>query len=153
MSAEPDVIDTVLGAELAAKVAVVRRSRPVVVDSTQAVHDALFDGPGGRAFGSERLAAVAAHVATLGEAADLAAFYADRAGAQANSAGDAKLTAALQHATRLTTAPATSTRAHVDELLAAGLTETDIVTVAQLTGFVNYQIRLLAGLALIGATR
>ncbi|MGW6725281.1 hypothetical protein ACWF9G_05180 [Nocardia sp. NPDC055029] len=156
MSAETDVIDAVLGAEAAARVAVVRRSRPAVVEHTQGVHDSLFAGPGGVAFGPERLALIATHVAALGEAAELAAHYARRAGntgTEQDSAHDAKLTAALHHATRLTTAPSTSTRAHIDALLAAGLTETDIVTVSQLVGFVNYQVRLLAGLALIGAIR
>ncbi|MFF2085180.1 hypothetical protein ACFVVM_15495 [Nocardia sp. NPDC058176] len=155
MSAGSDVIDGVLGSETAARVAAVRASRPVVVEQTQAVHDALFDGPAGTAFGRERLAAIAAHVATLAEAEGLADHYAAQAGtagAELDSA-DAKLAAALLHATRLTTAPATSTRAHIEVLLAAGLTETDIVTVSQLVGFVNYQVRLLAGLALIGEQR
>ncbi|MFC9875074.1 CMD domain-containing protein [Nocardia salmonicida] len=151
-----DVIDAVLGTEAAAGVAAVRQSRPVVVEHTQGVHDALFDGQAGRAFGRARLAAIAAHIAALGQAEDLAAYYVDLAkgaGTESDSAGDAKLAAALRHAVRLTEAPATSTRAHIDILLAAGLSETDIVTVSQLVGFVNYQIRLLAGLALIGDRR
>ncbi|MFD3706866.1 hypothetical protein ACFWUP_27325 [Nocardia sp. NPDC058658] len=151
-----DVIDAVLGTEAAARVAAVRQRRPAVVEHTQAVHDALFDGVAGRAFGRARLAAIAAHIAALGNATDLAAYYArlaESAGTESDSSGDAKLAAALRHAVRLTDAPATSTRAHIDILLAAGLSETDIVTVSQLTGFVNYQVRLLAGLALIGDQR
>ncbi|MFD5175206.1 hypothetical protein ACFWM1_05290 [Nocardia sp. NPDC058379] len=151
-----DVIDAALGAEVAAGVAVVRRARPAVVAHTQGVLDALFDGPAGRAFGPRRLAAVAAHVATLAESTALAEYYAGRAGSagtEPDSAGDVVLAAALRHAARLTTAPATSTRAHLDVLLAAGLSETDVVTVSQLVGFVNYQVRLVAGLELIGAPR
>ncbi|MFD6399970.1 hypothetical protein [Nocardia sp. NPDC060249] len=151
-----DVIDAVLGTETAARVAAVRQRRPAVVEHTQGVHDALFDGPAGLAFGRARLAAIAAHLAVLGEAKDLAAHYlalAQGAGTESDSAGDAALAAALRHAVRLTEAPATSTRVHVDILLAAGLTEADIVTVSQLVGFVSYQVRLLAGLALIGAQR
>ncbi|MFE1593816.1 hypothetical protein [Nocardia sp. NPDC058705] len=156
MTAGTDVIDAVLGAEAAARVATVRRSRPTVVEHTQGVHDALFDGVAGRAFGRARLAAIAAHIAALGNATDLAAYYtglSEDAGKEPDSSGDAKLAAALRHAVRLTNAPATSTRAHIDALLAAGLSETDIVTVSQLVGFVNYQVRLLAGLTLIGAQR
>ncbi|MFI9510808.1 hypothetical protein [Nocardia sp. NPDC052566] len=148
-----DVIDAVLGGERAAAVRAVRDARPAVVAHTQAVHDALFDGPAGRAFGRERLAAVAAHAATLADAKDLAAHYAESAGSagtEPDSAGDGVLAAALRHAARLTTAPVTSAHTHIDVLLAAGLTERDIVTVTQLVGFVNYQVRLLAGLALIG---
>ncbi|MFC6013561.1 hypothetical protein [Nocardia lasii] len=149
-----DVIDLALGVEIAAAVAPIRQRRPEVVAHTQGVHDALFDGPAGRAFGRQRLAAIAAHVAALGEAKTLAAYYtelAEGAGTESDSAGDGKLAAALRHAVRLTEAPATSTHAHLEVLLAAGLSETDIVTVTQLVGFVNYQVRLLAGLALIGA--
>ncbi|MEV0249329.1 hypothetical protein AB0H76_22205 [Nocardia sp. NPDC050712] len=145
-----DVIDAALGGELAETVRAVRQSRPAVVAHTQGVHDALFQGPGGLAFGPERLAAVAAHIADLAGAKALAAHYA--ATAAPGDAADPKLAAALTHVTRLTLAPATSARAHIAELHAAGLTELEIVTVAQLAGFVNYQIRLLAGLTLIGAT-
>lgn len=151
-----DVIDSVLGPELAAAVADVRRTRPAVLAHTQGVSDALFDGPAGAAFGRQRLAAVAAHVAALAGAKELAAHYAARAGAagtEADSAGDRVLAVALLHAARLTTAPATSTRAHLAALRTAGLSERDIVTLTQLVGFVNYQIRLLAGLTLIGETR
>ncbi|MGW4633395.1 CMD domain-containing protein [Nocardia sp. NPDC004415] len=147
-----DVIDTVLGTETATRVAALRASRPAVVEHTQGVHDALFDGPAGLAFGPERLATIAAHVAALAESKELATHYRERV-ESAVTEPDSRLEAALAHAERLTTAPATSTHAHITELLAAGLTETDIVTVSQLVGFVNYQVRLLAGLALIGAQR
>lgn len=148
-----DVIDAALGAATADRVRAVRAARPEVLARTQGVHDALFDGPAGRAFGPARLAAIAAHVATLAASPELAAHYtrlAGTAGTEPDSSGDAVLAAALLHAARLTTAPATATRAHLDVLLAAGLSERDIVTVSQLVGFVNYQVRLLAGLALIG---
>ncbi|WP_278261691.1 hypothetical protein [Nocardia sp. AG03] len=147
-----DVIDTVLGTETATRVAALRASRPAVIEHTQGVHDALFDGPAGTAFGRARLAVIAAHVATLAESKELAAYYRERAGDTVREQdSDTGLAAALRHAERLTTAPATSTHAHITELLTAGLSETDIVTVAQLVGFVNYQVRLLAGLTLIGA--
>lgn len=147
-----DVIDTVLGGKRAAAVHVIRQSRPAVIAHTQGVHDALFDGPAGVAFGRERLAAIAVHIATLADAKDLAAHYAEIAGSEPESNGDQVLAAALRHAERLTTAPASSTHAHIELLLATGLTEQDVVTITQLAGFVNYQIRLLAGLALIGDT-
>ncbi|KAA8890042.1 CMD domain protein [Nocardia colli] len=145
-----DVIDAVLGGERAAAVRAVRQARPAVVEHTQGVHDALFDGPGGRAFGRARLAAIAADIATRSDAKELAAHYNELAGEAADAAGDPVLAAALAHAALLTTAPATATHAHIDALYAAGLTERGVVTVTQLVGFVHYQIRLLAGLELIG---
>ncbi|MGV9820224.1 CMD domain-containing protein [Nocardia xishanensis] len=151
-----DVIDAVLGAERADAVRVVRQARPAVVAHTQGAHDALFDGPAGRAFGRERLAAVAAHVASLAGAKELAAHYAELAGPagrEPESGSDPALATSLAHAARLTTAPGASTRAQIEALHSAGLSERDIVTLSQLVGFVNYQVRLLAGLALIGGSR
>ncbi|WP_147403921.1 hypothetical protein [Nocardia panacis] len=136
-----DIIDEVLGSAVP-----IRQSRPTVVAHTQGVYEALFEGE--VAFGRERSAVIAARVATLAGAPELARHYSEIAGAERDS--DATLDAALDHAERLTTAPATSTRAHIAALAAAGLSEHDIVTLTQLVGYVNYQVRLLAGLTLLG---
>lgn len=143
-----DVIDTVLG-DRAAAVRALRRRRPLVVEHTQGVHDALLDGPATASVGRERLIAAAVAVAELAGAPELAAHYAALGTVPAE--GDPKLAAILRHAARVTKTPAAVTRDDIDALGAAGLTERDIVTVGQLIGFVHYQVRLLAGLGLIGA--
>ncbi|MFJ4653123.1 hypothetical protein ACIP5Y_17820 [Nocardia sp. NPDC088792] len=143
-----DVIDAVLG-DRAAAVRELRRQRPLVVEHTQGVHDALLDGPAAASVGRERLIAAAVAVAELAGAPELAAHYA--ALGTVPSEGDPKLAAILRHAARVTKTPAAVTRDDIDALGAAGLTERDIVTVGQLIGFVHYQVRLLAGLTLIGA--
>lgn len=143
-----DVIDTVLG-DRAAAVRELRRARPPVVEHTQGVFEALLDGPATVALGRERVIAAAVAVAELAGAPELAAHYAGFGTVPA--AGDPVLAAVLKHAAQVSTAPASLTRADIDALSAAGLTATDIVTVAQLIGYVHYQARLLAGLTLIGA--
>ncbi|MEV6774320.1 hypothetical protein AB0N05_37360 [Nocardia sp. NPDC051030] len=143
-----DVIDTVLGANAGA-VQELRRSRPAVVEHTQGVYEALLNGPAAESVGRERLIAAAVAVAELAGAPELAAHYAGLGTAPAE--GDPVLAAILRHAARVSTAPASLTRDDIDALTAVGLSERDIVTVGQLIGFVHYQVRLLAGLALIGA--
>ncbi|MEC3919704.1 hypothetical protein [Nocardia sp. CDC160] len=143
-----DVIDAVLG-ERAAAVRALRETRPAVIEHTQGVYEALLNGPASASVGRERLIAAAVAVAELAGAPELAAHYAGLRTVPAE--GDPVLAAILRHAERVTTAPAAATRADIDALAAAGLSERDIVTVAQLIGFVHFQVRLLAGLTLIGA--
>ncbi|AYF73452.1 hypothetical protein D7D52_05805 [Nocardia yunnanensis] len=143
-----DVIDAVLG-DTASAVRAVRETRPAVVAHTQGVYAALLDGPATAAIGRDRVVAAAVAVAELAGAPRLAAHYAALGSVPAE--GDPVLAAVLRHAARVTTAPASITRADIDALAAVGLSERDIVTVAQLIGFVHFQVRLLAGLELIGA--
>ncbi|WP_157556536.1 hypothetical protein [Nocardia acidivorans] len=143
-----DVIDEVLGAH-AELVRGIRRQRPEVVLHSQEVYAALLDGPATASVGRERLIAAAVAVAELAGAPTLAAHYAGLGTIPAQ--GDPVLAAILRHAALVSTAPATATRADIDALSAAGLSERDIVTVAQLIGFVHFQVRLLAGLSLTGA--
>ena len=49
----------------------------------------------------------------------------------------------------LTLAPRTATRGDIAALTAAGLAEADIVRLAELAAFVNYQLRVVAGLRLL----
>ncbi|MTE16649.1 carboxymuconolactone decarboxylase family protein [Nocardia aurantiaca] len=143
-----DVIDAVLGAR-AGSLSALRATRPAVVDHTQGVYEALLDGPATASVGRDRLVAAAVVVAELAGAPNLAAHYAALGTAPAE--GDPVLAAILRHAAQVSTAPASLTRTDIDALAATGLSERDIVTVAQLIGFVHFQARLLAGLELIGA--
>ncbi|MFF2557940.1 hypothetical protein ACFVUS_43575 [Nocardia sp. NPDC058058] len=143
-----DVIAAVLGPRAAA-VRDLRNERPAVVEHTQGVYEALLNGPAAESVGRSRLIAAAVAVAELAGAPELAAHYAGLGTVPAE--GDPVLAAILRHAALVSTAPATATRADIDALAAVGLSENDIVTVAQLIGYVHFQVRLLAGLTLIGA--
>lgn len=60
------------------------------------------------------------------------------------------LAALLAHTDLLSLRPTEATPAALAALADVGLDTTDIVTAAQLIGFVHFQLRVAAGLALIG---
>ena len=92
--------------------------------------------------------ALAARVARLGGDEQLAAHYA--AGGSLPKE-DAVMTAILRHVDLIATTPRDATRADIAALQAAGVVPGDIVRLSQLIAFVSYQLRLIAGLRLIGA--
>lgn len=60
-----------------------------------------------------------------------------------------RISAIVAHADMLTLAPRDATRAHIEALKVAGVEEADIVRLAELAAFVNYQARVVAGLRLL----
>lgn len=65
----------------------------------------------------------------------------------------ARLAALLDHTDRVTREPGTSQPEHIEALEAAGLSPADIVTVAQLIGFLAYQVRAIAAARALGEGR
>jgi uncharacterized protein YciW len=57
--------------------------------------------------------------------------------------------AMARHADLLTLAPRKATRRDVETLKAAGVSEADVVRLSELAAFVNYQLRVVAGLRLL----
>jgi CMD domain protein len=70
----------------------------------------------------------------------------------AGPAQPARERAVLDYVDRLTRAPGTATASHLAELKAAGLAPRDIVTIAQLIALLSFEVRVLAGLRLLGGT-
>jgi uncharacterized protein YciW len=144
---DTDVIDRAAGLLPGEPLQAARRFRDKVVAATEASHDALLATPVDGLSSADRLR-VAAHVCTLAGAPTLAAHYhrllADLA------AGAAEPSAAwpvmLQFAAALTVDPRRGDRAAIEALRGAGLAEGAIVALAQLVGFLAYQIRVVAGL-------
>ena len=64
-------------------------------------------------------------------------------------AGEPRLDAIARHADLLTVAPREATRQDIERLRAAGVSEPDIVRLAELAAFVNYQLRVIAGLKVL----
>jgi uncharacterized protein YciW len=102
------------------------------------------DDPGGLSH-AERLA-IASRIASRNGDAALAARYAGDA-----PATDARWTAILRHVDLVTDHPKDATSADIAALRMAGIAEADIVRLSQVIAFVNYQVRVIAGLRLIGA--
>jgi len=158
--ASDDVVDILLGLSPGSELDSLRRKRPEVRDATQSSFDALFEPP---SFGDLKRAErelAALRVAVLQHDASLTAFYRARALDAAASpkalaaaeqiplegSGLALADEVLRFTDRLTLWPDTAKPRHLEELQGCGLTPRAIVTLAQLVAFVNYQVRLLAGL-------
>ncbi|TWF52353.1 CMD domain-containing protein [Neorhizobium alkalisoli] len=62
---------------------------------------------------------------------------------------DPWLQAILDHADMLTCRPRTATSGDIEKLYAAGVSDADIVRLAELAAFLGYQVRLVAGLRLM----
>jgi len=104
--------------------------------------------PGGLSHGERRF--IASRIARRNGDAALAAHYATGAG-NPDAPDDARWAAILRHVDLVTERPKDATRADIAGLIAAGIAEADIVRLSQLIAFVNYQVRVIAGLRLIGA--
>lgn len=65
------------------------------------------------------------------------------------TSGDPWLQAVLDHADMLTCRPRTATKADIETLYNAGVSDADIVRLAELAAFLGYQARVVAGLRLM----
>lgn len=151
MTPVEDTIDAALRPDAA--LTALRDRRDVVRLESQLSHDALLGALASGGLSSQERFAVAARVASLHESEALAADYLRRvpppgAGADAGERS-ARLEAMLRHAELLSTDPAQAGPAPLAALAGAGLTAAEIVTLSQLIGFVSYQVRVVAGLALL----
>jgi CMD domain protein len=74
------------------------------------------------------------------------------AGADGRAALGARLTAALEHAHLLVFRPRDAAPSDMKALLGAGWSDTGIVTLSQLVAFLSFQVRVVAGLRVLGAS-
>ena len=153
-ASDDDVIDRAAGLAPGDPLHAARRFRAKVVEATQASHDALLQQPVDGLSAADRLR-VATHVCTIAGAASLAQHYEDRlAGAAGRDApASPALPAMLHFAATLTTDPRLGDRAAIEPLRRAGLGEAAIVALAQLVAFLSYQLRVVAGLRAMRASR
>jgi uncharacterized protein YciW len=101
--------------------------------------------------------ALAARIAALHGEADQAARYAAgvtdpllaRLTAPGMTANDARTAAMLAFTDAVSTNPRDMTAADVTALQSAGISDADIVRLAELNAFLAYQLRLIAGLRLL----
>lgn len=161
-----DTIDQAAGLDTNSPLYALRRQRPEVVEATQASHELFFAADTPTAQLPERFQ-VAEYACWLAGASELASHYralnpdaeTHPAVAQAMATGnlarlpDARLRQILIFTRTLMLEPAKGDAGQIEALKSAGLTDPDVVTLAQLIGFVSYQLRLVAGLkAMRGAT-
>lgn len=160
-----DVIDLLAGLEPHSRIAQLRHLGDEVRNATQGSFEALFEP---QAFGGlprvER-ELVALRVAVLQQDTALAAFHRERARSHRADAGllyaterqpdrpvgGDRWTEMLRFIDRLTLEPALARLSHLKALQRHGLVPRDIVILAQLVAFTNYQVRVLAGLRALAA--
>ena len=136
-----DLLDDLLGPRVAA----LRAARPDFVRYTQGSYDAMVAPPNPSGLTAAERAIAARRTAELSGHPALAAHYA----ALPTTLGP-RDTAILRHAELLAMSPGQATKADLEALEAAGLSPTEIVTLSQIVAFVSYQVRVAAGLALLG---
>jgi uncharacterized protein YciW len=153
-SSPVDVIDRAAGLAPGDPLHAARRFRAKVVEATQASHDALLQQPVPGVSSADRLR-VAAHVCTLSGATDLKQHYEAQLAADAgpDTSPSPALPAMLRFAAALTTDPRRGDRAALEALRDAGLDDAAIVALAQLVAFLSYQLRVVAGLRAMDASR
>ncbi len=158
-----DIFDTVVvraaGIPAGHPLAGVLSGRGNIVELTEKSHDAALkpEPPGGLTH-SER-AALACRMARLNLDGELTSHYesmveqADALIADPNfdGADNARLRAIIRHTGLITRSPKDAAAGDIAALKAAGIREEDIVRLSELIAFVNYQVRLTAGLRLMAA--
>ena len=157
-----DVINFLTGIATGSPLEALRAKKPDMKTYTQGCDDALFNPPdvGGLSLIEREL--VGLRLAKLTNTAAVAArhrarlkeLHADAALVGASEIGDAQVStrlAAIFHFTdTLTREPRAATSADIERLGSVGLNAKDIVTLGQLIAYLNYQVRLLAGLRALG---
>lgn len=139
--------------------------RAQIMGLSQASHDAVLlpREPGGLSH-AERAALAARMASHCGEKGlvDHYVVLLDKAGSTPELAEVARggaapeqtrFSAILRHADMLTSHTRDARKEDVAALVAAGVSEPDIVRLAELAAFVNYQARVIVGLRLLGAAR
>ena len=135
----------------------VARTRAKVLEMTQTAEDAVLAPAQTGAWSHDHRAALAARIARLNGDRRLADHYAARIGDEAvaalahpeNDGGDPRIAAAVAFTDRVAARTREVTAEDVEALKAAGISDADIVRLAELNAFLAYQIRLLAGLRLM----
>jgi CMD domain protein len=163
-----DAIDAILGVADGGPIAALRGQRPHLATEMQAYYLALFEpeAASAAAFSLLDRFLVAVRVASHTGSAAVADWYADLAlanGAERETLArvrdvaapwsDAtRLGAAIRHADLLTLRPVAASPADLQALKDAGYTPAGILSLSQTVAFVNYQVRLIAGLRAFGAS-
>jgi uncharacterized protein YciW len=154
------LIETLAGVPAMSRLGQALTTRVEILRLSEAAHDAVLvpREPGGLSHGLRAALAarmcrhvgddalVAHYESYLAHSSDLDVAALARPGA---ASGDPLSDAMARHADLLTLAPREATRQDITALTAAGASEADIVRLSELAAFVNYQLRVVAGLKLL----
>ena len=134
--------------------------RSDIIELTEKSHDAaLIPVPPGGLTHSMR-AALACRMARLNHEVGLASHYESMMAAEDAStaepsfvgAGDPWVSAVIRHTDLVTRSPKDAAAGDIEALETAGMPVEDVVRLSELIAFVNYQVRVVAGLRLMAET-
>ncbi len=135
-------------------------ARADILRLSQESHDAVLQPKQAGSLSHNLRAALAARVARQNAQSSLAAHYDDLRGrngetapSERSPAEEARIAAIEAHSDLLTLRPRDATRQDIETLKAAGVTEPDIVRLAELVAFVNYQTRVIRGLQALAGVK
>lgn len=152
------------GVEAGSKLAGVIEDRADIMALTQATEDAVLTPRVAGGLSHVERAALACRMARLNGEQHLAAHYDNLLSSSDDEVGhriadpafkgdnDQRLTALIRHVDLVTQAPKDASGDDIDALRQADIAEADIVRLAELIAFINYQSRVVAGLRLLGET-
>ncbi len=158
-----DVIDRVLGLDGRSDLLKLREQRAKLKHLTQTSYQAALRPAEPRNFSYAMRAALAARICALWKARELNAHYLQRLSeenstpdllavadpAATDDGLDERVQTILAHVDLVTLSPKDATRGNIEKLYAAGLDDRDIVTLAGLIAYVNYQVLVVAGLKMM----
>ena len=133
--------------------------RSNIIELTERSHDAALKQEPSGGFTHSQKAALACRMARLNLDGELASHYENMVGAGEaliaepgfDGADNACLKAVIRHTDLVTRNPKDAVAGDITALQAARITEADIVRLSGLIAFVNYQVRVVAGLRLMVA--
>lgn len=154
------LIEKLAGVPPGSKLGEALKIRAEVMRLSEAAHDAVLvpRDPGGlsHALRAALAARMCRHVGNDALVAHYEGYLAHAGDAEVavlaqpgGLSGDPRQDAMARHADMLTRAPREATRSDIETLKAAGVSEPDIVRLSELAAFVNYQLRVIAGLDLL----
>lgn len=148
-----DLLNDLAGIEPESGLGQARAIRHAATEATQASYEALFSPEHATSISLATRLYLAEYTAQLHRDETLVAHYrARRANSVDTKLPSQKLDVALVHAAKLATSPVLSVTDDLKKFRAAGWLDDEIITLAQIAGFVSYQTRLLYGLRLIAGT-
>jgi len=162
-----DIINQLAGIAEASPAAALRREKPNLVAFAQASDQSLLEPQDANGVSLRERHAIAYRVGLLTGSDTVATRHRTRLSslgltdAEIAAIGDfprgaslpPRLAALLSHTDRVTQEPGASRLGHIEALAAAGLSPAEIVTVAQLIGFLAYQVRAIAVAKALGEDR
>lgn len=158
-----DVNNDILGLSPTSELSMLREKRADLKRLTQSSYEAALHPDEPRNFSYAERAALAARMARLWRSKEVAAHYDDllrkegvnellaaisNPETRPQGASD-RSKAIIRHVDLVTVTPKQAKRSDIEALYAVGLDDRDIVTLANLIAFVNYQILVVSGLRML----